>query len=100
MASRTKTLHNSSQMLIDCPFISGAKERQILLPANKISQERNAMFNKQTGGVSEDFGKLILRATLALLILFHGVSKVINGPGAVLGAVTKFGLPPAVGYLV
>ena len=47
-----------------------------------------------------DAGKLILRVVLGGLILFHGVAKVINGPGSILGMVTKAGLPEAAGYLV
>ncbi len=54
----------------------------------------------QTGSVSEDFGKLILRVTLAVLILFHGVSKLLGGVGFIAGVVTKAGLPPALAYLV
>lgn len=50
--------------------------------------------------MSTDLGKLILRVTLAILILFHGASKIIGGPGFVTAAVAKMGLPPAVGYLV
>lgn len=49
---------------------------------------------------SDDIGKLILRATLAILILFHGISKIFNGPGFVVGLVSNAGLPPAVAYLV
>lgn len=49
---------------------------------------------------SEDLGKLILRATLAILILFHGIAKVINGVDPIIGMVTKAGLPGAFGYLV
>ncbi|KRB93141.1 DoxX family protein [Noviherbaspirillum sp. Root189] len=58
------------------------------------------MNNRQTGNVSEDFGKLILRASLALLILFHGVAKIMNGPDFITGLVAKAGMPPALGYLV
>ena len=58
------------------------------------------MNNRQTGNVSEDFGKLILRASLALLILFHGVSKIINGAGFITDMVAKASMPPALGYLV
>lgn len=58
------------------------------------------MHGKETGAVSEDFGKLILRATLALLILFHGVSKVLGGVGFITEMVTKVGMPSALGYLV
>lgn len=54
----------------------------------------------QSGGVSEDMGKLLLRATLAILILFHGVSKIFNGVGGIMGMVTKLGLPAEFGYLV
>jgi len=48
----------------------------------------------------EDLGKLLLRVVLALLLLFHGVSKLIGGIGFVAGALDKMGLPPAIGYLV
>lgn len=58
------------------------------------------MHRHQTGSVSEDFGKFILRATLALLILLHGVSKIMNGVTGIEGMVTKIGLPPAFAYLV
>ena len=52
------------------------------------------------GSAAGDLGKLILRATLAILILFHGVAKIIGGVGFITGLVTKVGLPPAVAYLV
>jgi putative oxidoreductase len=58
------------------------------------------MQGKQTGGISEDLGKFLLRATLAVLILFHGVSKLIGGVAGITGMVAKIGLPPAFGYLV
>lgn len=58
------------------------------------------MHGKQTGAVSEDFGKLILRATLAVLILFHGVSKIMGGVGFITATVAKAGMPPSLGYLV
>jgi putative oxidoreductase len=49
---------------------------------------------------SEDLGKLLLRATLAILILLHGIAKIMGGVGFITGMVAKFGLPPALGYLV
>lgn len=49
---------------------------------------------------SDDVGKLLLRVLLAVLLLFHGVSKLIGGVGFVTGMLTKFGLPSAFGYLV
>lgn len=48
----------------------------------------------------EDLGKLLLRAALAILLLFHGVSKLTGGIGFVAGALEKMGLPAAIGYLV
>src|SRR3954470_6130828 len=49
---------------------------------------------------SDDLGKLILRVGLALLLLFHGISKLIGGVGFVTGMLTKLGMPEALGYLV
>jgi putative oxidoreductase len=49
---------------------------------------------------SNDTAKLVLRVALAVLLLFHGISKVIGGVGFVTGALTKMGLPAAFGYLV
>jgi putative oxidoreductase len=49
---------------------------------------------------SADAGKLILRVSLGVLVLLHGIAKLISGPGFVLKAVTAAGLPVAFGYLV
>jgi putative oxidoreductase len=48
---------------------------------------------------SDDVGKLVLRLLLAILLLFHGVSKLIGGVGFVAGMLAKFGLPSAIAYL-
>lgn len=48
----------------------------------------------------EDLGKLILRLGLGVMIIFHGVAKVLTGPGMIVGIVAKAGLPPPVAYLV
>lgn len=48
----------------------------------------------------EDQGKLLLRVILALMLLFHGVSKMIGGVGFIGGMLEKAGLPGAFGYLV
>ena len=56
------------------------------------------MANSSVG--MDDAGKLILRVTLGVLILFHGVSKIIHGAGFITSVVAKTGLPPALGYLV
>jgi putative oxidoreductase len=47
-----------------------------------------------------DSGKLLLRLALGLLILLHGIFKVMNGAGGILETVGKAGLPQAFGYLV
>jgi len=48
----------------------------------------------------DDTGKLLLRAVLAVLLLFHGISKLIGGIGFITGMLEKAGLPGAFGYLV
>ena len=49
---------------------------------------------------NDDFGKLVLRAALAILVLFHGVSKLVNGIDPIMGMVAKAGLPSAFAFLV
>jgi putative oxidoreductase len=48
----------------------------------------------------EDQGKLVLRVILAILLLFHGVSKLTGGIAFITGMLQKAGLPGALGYLV
>jgi putative oxidoreductase len=52
------------------------------------------------GNPTDDRGKLLLRVLLAVLILFHGVSKLIGGVGMIGGMLAKAGLPASLGYLV
>ncbi|GAA0749911.1 DoxX family protein [Ideonella azotifigens] len=47
---------------------------------------------------SADAGKLVLRLTVAVLMLFHGLSKVVEGPGQVMAMLTQHGLPPVLAY--
>jgi putative oxidoreductase len=49
---------------------------------------------------TDDLGKLVLRVVLAVLLLFHGVSKLIGGIGFITGMLEKVGAPPVLGYLV
>lgn len=51
-------------------------------------------------GNTDDLGKLLLRVVLGVLILLHGMSKIMAGPGFVISAATQAGLPAAIGYLV
>jgi len=50
--------------------------------------------------ISSDLGKLVLRLTLGILMLLHGVAKITSGPVSILGLMTKMGLPEVLGYLV
>ncbi len=47
---------------------------------------------------NEDLGKLILRITVASLMLFHGYEKIIHGIGSVEGALVNAGLPAFISY--
>jgi putative oxidoreductase len=49
---------------------------------------------------SEDTGKLILRVSLGVMILLHGIAKIMGGVDGIVGMVGKAGLPGAFGYLV
>lgn len=61
---------------------------------------------KMTGGLQtagadmEDWGKLLLRVVLGVLVLLHGIAKVMGGPDFIMGLLTKYGLPAQLGYLV
>jgi len=46
----------------------------------------------------QDAGILILRVCLGILILFHGVSKILHGIGPIEGMVTGTGLPGWLAY--
>jgi putative oxidoreductase len=45
-----------------------------------------------------DIGKLVLRLALGILILLHGVAKLMHGIGPIEGMVTGMGLPGFVAY--
>lgn len=47
---------------------------------------------------SQDLGKAVLRIVLGILILLHGIAKIMNGPGMVLQLVEQAGLPSALAY--
>jgi putative oxidoreductase len=67
----------------------------ILNPAQSINQS-----GRRTMGNTDDLGKLLLRVVLGVLILLHGVSKIMAGPAFVISAATSAGMPAAIGYLV
>ncbi|GAB2512438.1 DoxX family protein [Lysobacter humi (ex Lee et al. 2017)] len=45
-----------------------------------------------------DIAKLLLRVTLGLLVLFHGLAKLNGGMGGIVGMVESRGFPGALGY--
>ena len=47
-----------------------------------------------------DAGKLVLRLTVGVLMLFHGIAKLVGGVAGIGSALAKAGLPEALGYLV
>ena len=51
-----------------------------------------------TSHASDDYGKLLLRAVLAILILFHGLSKLSGGIGPISGMLQQAGLPAVFAY--
>ncbi len=47
-----------------------------------------------------DAGKLLLRLTVGVLLLLHGLAKVASGPEMIVGLVEKAGLPGSFAYAV
>lgn len=47
---------------------------------------------------SDQGAKLLLRVLLGVLVLFHGIAKLIAGPAFVVGMVTQNGLPAFLAY--
>jgi putative oxidoreductase len=48
--------------------------------------------------MGDDFGKLVLRLSLGVLILFHGIAKLQGGIGFLAPILNGVGLPSWVGY--
>ena len=48
--------------------------------------------------MSNDVAKLILRLTVGIMMLFHGLEKIINGIGGVKHLTTASGLPEIIAY--
>jgi putative oxidoreductase len=46
----------------------------------------------------EDFGKLVLRLSLGILVLLHGIAKIKSGVGFLTPMVVGIGLPPWFAY--
>ena len=54
--------------------------------------------NKLESILNEDIGKLILRLSIAGLMLFHGFFKLFNGIDGIKFLVTNAGLPEFIAY--
>ncbi|MBI1330596.1 MAG: DoxX family membrane protein [Alphaproteobacteria bacterium] len=48
--------------------------------------------------MQDDLGKLVLRVTLAVLLLFHGTNKILTGLDGVMGLLGNAGLPAWLAY--
>ena len=48
--------------------------------------------------IADDIGKLILRLTLGILLLFHGIPKLFGGVGGIAGMLEGVGLPSVFAY--
>lgn len=46
----------------------------------------------------DDWGRLLLRLTIGVLLLLHGIAKIKNGIGWMAGPLSGLGLPAFVGY--
>ncbi len=51
-----------------------------------------------TSSSASDIGKLVLRLTLGVLLLLHGIAKIRHGVGGIEGMVQNMGLPGALAY--
>lgn len=49
---------------------------------------------------NDDLGKLVLRLTVSILILLHGIAKLVNGVDPIAGMLERAGMPSIFAYLV
>lgn len=47
-----------------------------------------------------DAGLLVLRLSIGILMLLHGIAKIQNGVSGTMGLIENAGLPAALGYLI
>lgn len=51
-----------------------------------------------SSSTSDDLGKLVLRLTLGILVLLHGISKLTNGIGGIENMLTSNGWPAFIAW--
>ena len=61
-----------------------------------MSPSSRSMTSVPAGG--EDAGKLVLRLTVGLLMLLHGIAKLSGGVAGIAGMLAKIGLPGVFAY--
>lgn len=54
--------------------------------------------NNLLTGKSDDVGKLVLRIVLAVILLFHGYSKLVHGVSWIVGMLSNMGIPGFIAY--
>jgi putative oxidoreductase len=64
------------------------------------SESRRRAVPVATSDASDDFGKLLLRLAVGVLMLLHGIAKLGSGTAGIAGMLSKNGLPPELAYLV
>ena len=70
------------------------------ITANTPNYPSTRAAQAQSSGSLEDAGKLLLRVTLGVLLLLHGIGKLRGGIDQIVGAVSNAGVPGALAYLV
>src|SRR5450830_1754566 len=68
--------------------------------AFSFDRRRNAMHTNAAIKDTTDTGKLLLRAVLAIMLLFHGLSKLQHGIGFVADILAKHGMPAVLGVAI
>ena len=61
-------------------------------------QERGGLYSRAMTRTNADLGRLLLRITLGICLLLHGIAKLQGGIDGIVQAVTGAGLPGFVAY--
>lgn len=66
--------------------------------AQTLAHDRRDAHAYELSTTSEDSGKLLLRVSLGLMMLLHGIAKTTNGVDGIEGMLQKHDLPAAIAY--
>jgi putative oxidoreductase len=92
MARRTAQFSYCIKKLNHQPISTNSFKERIIMQTTSTHTSANISAN------TLDAGKLVLRAVLAAMLLFHGIAKMHNGVGFVADMLAKAGLPAVFGY--